>query len=199
MALVIGQEPGVRIVVGSTQPNKAGRHAHVPDLVVVLGSRADGSTAAATAASRRRWPRSTIVATAESDRVEEGMALVRRGADTWLASSQGVETLRSMVARAVAGGALVPPEDAIAQMTSSLREGPHEAGKVSRSLSSREGQVLANLATGHTREEIAVTLEISPETIRTHVQHILRKLGVHNVRDAIAIALREGALEGPQA
>ena len=37
VALAIGQEPGVRIVVGSTQPTKAGKHARVPDLVVVLG------------------------------------------------------------------------------------------------------------------------------------------------------------------
>ena len=116
-----------------------------------------------------------------------------------ISRSQGVEALRSMVARAVAGDALVPPVDAIAQMTSSIREGPQEAGRLSRSLSSREGQVLANLAMGHTREEIAATLEISPETIRTHVQHILRKLGVHSVREAIAIAMREGALEGPRA
>ena len=117
VALAIGQEPGVRIVVGSTQPTKAGRHARVPDLVVVLGSRADESTTAATAASRRRWPRSIIVATAESDQLEEGMALVRRGADVWLTRSQGVDELRSIVAHAVAGDLPVPPASVLAHIT----------------------------------------------------------------------------------
>jgi len=199
VALAIGQEPAVRIVVGSTQPTKAGKHARVPDLVVVLGSRADGSTAAATAASRRRWPRSIIVATADSDRVEEGMALVQRGADAWLSRSQGVDALRSIVARAAAGDAPVPPASIIAQMTQTIREGPQEAGRVSGHLSSRERQVLSNLAAGHSREEIAVVLEISPETVRTHVQHILRKLRIHSVQDAIAIALREATPDQPQA
>ena len=66
-------------------------------------------------------------------------------------------------------------------------------------LSSRERQILANLAAGRSREEIAVALEISPETVRTHVQHILRKLQVHSVQDAIAIALREATPDQPQA
>ena len=48
-------------------------------------------------------------------------------------------------------------------------------------------------------QEIAVALEISPETVRTHVQHILRKLQVHSVQDAIAIALREATPDQPQA
>jgi len=199
VALAIRQEPGVRIVVGSTQPTKAGKHARMPDLVVVLGSRADGSTAAATAASRRRWPRSIIVATADSDRVEEGMALVQRGADAWLSRSQGLDALRSMVARAVAGSVPVPPASVIAQMTQTIRDGRQGTTRISAQLSSRERQVLTNLATGRSREEIAVALEISPETVRTHVQHILRKLGVHSVQDAIAIAVREASADQPQA
>lgn len=199
VAIAIGQEPGVRIIVGSTQPTKAGKHARMPDLVVVLGNRADGSTAAATTASRRRWPRSIIVATADSDRVEEGMALVQRGADAWLSRSQGVDALRSIVARAVAGSGPVPPAAVIAQMTQTIRAGRQDAAQVSGLLSSRERQVLTNLATGRSREEVAVALEISPETVRTHVQHILRKLRVHSVQDAIAIALQEASADQPQA
>ena len=195
VALAISQEPGVRIVVGSTQPTKAGRHARVPDLVVVLGSRADGSTVAATAASRRRWPRSTIVATAESDRLEEGLALVQRGADLWLSRSEGVDELRAIVASAVSGNLAVPPISALAQMTQTIREAPRQPGRVTGRLSSRESQVLACLAIGQSRAEIAETLEISPETVRTHVQHILHKLEVHTVQEAVAISLREATDE----
>ena len=195
VALAIGQEPGLRIVVGSTQPTKAGRHARVPDLVVVLGSRADGSTAAATAASRRRWPRSTIVATADSDRLEEGVALVQRGADVWLTRSQGVDELRSIVARAVAGDLPVPPASVLAHITQTIREGPKHAGRVSGRLSSRESQVLGCLASGQSRAEIAETLEISPETVRTHVQNIMGKLRVHSKLEAVSFAVKHGAIQ----
>jgi DNA-binding NarL/FixJ family response regulator len=199
IALAIGQEPGVRIVVGSTQPTKAGRHQRVPDLVVVLGSHADGSTAAATAASRRRWPRSTIVATADSDRLEEGVALVQRGADAWLSRSQGLNELRSIVARAVAGILPVPNAQLMARMTESIRDAPAHSERITGRLSSREAQVLACLAMGQTRGEIAETLEVSAETVRTHLQHILRKLEVHSTQEAVAVALREGSPTDPAA
>ena len=199
VALAIGQDPGVRVITGSTQPTKAGSHARVPDLVVVLGSRADGSTAAATATSRRRWPRSIIVATADSDRIEDGMELVRRGADTWLARSQGVDALREIVARAVVGEVPHLPPSAIEQMSRSIRERVRGSPRQTGRLTSREGQVLANMAAGKSRAEISVALEISPETVRTHVQHILNKLEVHNVQDAIAIAVSEASPDEPQA
>jgi DNA-binding NarL/FixJ family response regulator len=199
IALAIGQEDGVRIVVGSTQPTKAGKHAREPDLVVVLGSRADGSTAAATAASRRRWPRTTIIATADSDQLEEGVALLQRGADAWLSRSQGLNDLRGIVARAATGEQPVPPPSVLARMTQTIREAPDQASHVSGRLSSRESQVLACLTAGLPRGEIAETLEISPETVRTHVQHILRKLGVHTVQQAVAMALREASPDIPGA
>lgn len=59
--------------------------------------------------------------------------------------------------------------------------------------------MLACLARGQSRAEIAETLEISPETVRTHVQHIPRKLEVHTVQNAVAIALREAAPEESRA
>ena len=59
--------------------------------------------------------------------------------------------------------------------------------------------MLGCLARGQSRTEVAETLEISPETVRTHVQHILRKLEVHTVQEAVAIALREASPEEPRA
>jgi DNA-binding CsgD family transcriptional regulator len=59
-------------------------------------------------------------------------------------------------------------------------------------LTPRETQVLELLAEGGTSARIAETLEISPNTVRTHVQNILSKLAVGSRLEAAAIAARSG-------
>jgi DNA-binding CsgD family transcriptional regulator len=44
------------------------------------------------------------------------------------------------------------------------------------------------LASGRRQSEIATALVISPKTVATHIQRILRKLGVHSRAEAVAIA-----------
>ena len=139
------------------------------------------------------------MATADSDRLEEGVALVQRGADAWLSRSQGLDELRSIVARAVAGIVPVPSAQLMARMTETIRDAPAHGERITGRLSSREAQVLACLAMGQTRGEIAETLEVSAETVRTHLQHILRKLEVHSTQEAVAVALREGSHTDPAA
>ena len=56
-------------------------------------------------------------------------------------------------------------------------------------LSAREKEVLALLVQGRAAREIADTLCISYATVRNHLHTILRKLGVHNQRQAITLAL----------
>lgn len=61
-------------------------------------------------------------------------------------------------------------------------------------LSERERQVLTLLAFGHSGEQIARELFISPETVRTHVQHVRSKLGATTRGHAIAIAISQGEI-----
>lgn len=53
----------------------------------------------------------------------------------------------------------------------------------------REREVLAMLAADATLYEIAARLSISHATVRNHVQHILSKLGVHSILEAVAVWL----------
>ena len=55
-------------------------------------------------------------------------------------------------------------------------------------LSPRERQVLEHVADGRTNAEIAWLLEISPETVRKHLENAYAKLGVHNRTAAVAAA-----------
>jgi DNA-binding NarL/FixJ family response regulator len=57
-------------------------------------------------------------------------------------------------------------------------------------LTPREGEVYALLAQGLDQEEIARRLFISPKTVATHIEHVLRKLGVRSRAQAVALAYR---------
>jgi DNA-binding NarL/FixJ family response regulator len=59
-------------------------------------------------------------------------------------------------------------------------------------LTKRENEVLKQLALGLSNKEIAQALDISYETVKEHVQHILRKLGVADRTQAAVWAVRKG-------
>ena len=61
-----------------------------------------------------------------------------------------------------------------------------------RSLSDRERQVLDLLARGYSNRRIAEACYLSLNTVRTHVQNVLVKLGVHSKLEAAALAVRQG-------
>jgi DNA-binding NarL/FixJ family response regulator len=67
-------------------------------------------------------------------------------------------------------------------------------GASSRSLTTRELEILRLLSEGLNQKEIAKTLSISPKTVGVHIEHILGKLDVHSRAQAVAAAYRENLL-----
>jgi DNA-binding NarL/FixJ family response regulator len=63
-------------------------------------------------------------------------------------------------------------------------------------LTGREREVLQLVAEGHTTKEIANILHLSVKTVDTHREHIMDKLGIHNIAGLTKYAVREG-LTGP--
>lgn len=59
-------------------------------------------------------------------------------------------------------------------------------------LTQRESEVLRQLSSGATNKEIAKSMQISYETVKEHVQHILRKIGVSDRTQAAVWAVRKG-------
>ena len=57
-------------------------------------------------------------------------------------------------------------------------------------LTPREIDVLRLLAAGHGTDEVAVSLGLSENTVRSHIQHLLHKLDAHSQLQAVALARR---------
>ena len=76
----------------------------------------------------------------------------------------------------------------------SERAESRESNRLSR-LTAREREVLALLASGVTNAQLADRLTVAESTVKSHVKHILHKLGVGNRAAAIACYLRENRLD----
>ena len=92
--------------------------------------------------------------------------------------------------RAAAAGESVWTRDELRRVTGALAT-PRLAADVEVPLTQRESEVLRQLAYGLTNKEIAQTLKISYETVKEHVQHILRKIGVSDRTQAAVWAVRK--------
>jgi two-component system nitrate/nitrite response regulator NarL len=67
--------------------------------------------------------------------------------------------------------------------------------RLKNKLTSREREVLRLLSEGHTNGEIGGRLYLSPETVKTHVRRIYKKLGVSDRASAVRVALNQGLVE----
>ena len=61
-------------------------------------------------------------------------------------------------------------------------------------LTLRELEILELVSRGFESPDIARGLHVSPETVRTHVAHVLGKLGAHTRAEAVAVAVRNGLI-----
>jgi DNA-binding NarL/FixJ family response regulator len=102
------------------------------------------------------------------------------------------------VTRAVRRGETIVPSTMLGNLLTRLmrrRQEQDEAYRHISRLTPREREVLRLLVEGRGTEAIAMTLVISPQTARTHIQNILAKLGVHSRLEAAALVNETGVLE----
>jgi DNA-binding NarL/FixJ family response regulator len=92
--------------------------------------------------------------------------------------------------RISASGESAWTRDELRRVTGALAT-PRLAADVEVPLTQRESEVLRQLAYGLTNKEIAQALHISYETVKEHVQHILRKIGVSDRTQAAVWAVRK--------
>lgn len=72
---------------------------------------------------------------------------------------------------------------------------PVRVGEGGGTLTAREREVLELLAGGLTGEEVAVELQLSPETVRTHVRNAMSKLDARTRVHALALAVRRRQIQ----
>jgi len=170
---------------------------HEPDLVLmdIVMPHLDGIAATRKIVEER--PHQVVVLLTSADQDDLGLLGLRVGAAGYLRKDVDLEALPRAVVGALHGEAAVSRTMAM-QLIQQFRRAsaPGEGYRpVSSSLTRREWEVLDLLCQAMTTEEIASTLVVTDETVRSHVKHILRKLGVKSRREAAVAARRMRGLQ----
>jgi DNA-binding NarL/FixJ family response regulator len=154
----------------------------------------DGIRVTRTVTQRHSDCRVVVIADEEDDAAL--LDSVEAGARGYVTQNSPLEELIE-AARAMHRGEVLFPRAMLAGLISRLicrgRE-KDEAIRRMSCLTRREKEVLTLVAEGSDKDEIARLLVISPQTARTHVQNLLRKLELHSRLEAAAFAMHNGIL-----
>ncbi|WP_062528648.1 response regulator [Demequina rhizosphaerae] len=200
LRMILESEDDVEVVAEATSGVEAARIVadHAPDVVLmdVRMPGMDGLTATREVLAAHPGTRIVILTTFDDD--EYVYEALRAGASGFLLKSVDGDALVSAV-RVVAGGeALLAPEvtrrviEQFARTSPGTVEEEEPPADAVGDLSDREVEVLRLMARGLSNQEIAAELFVSATTVKTHVSHILTKLGVRDRVQAVVEAYDSG-------
>jgi len=146
---------------------------------------------------KAKYPKMIVVMLTTYDNPTYLARAVAGGASGYLLKGACAEEILDVLRKVTAGEMLFSRSD-LARSLRSIKE--HSAGSpdLIEPLTSREQEVLCLLATGLPNREIAAILFVAECTVKSHVEHIIGKLGVSDRVQAAVWAARHGLLPPPQ-
>jgi DNA-binding NarL/FixJ family response regulator len=141
---------------------------------------------------RRSVPAARVIVLTSFVDEDKLLPAIRAGAAGYLLKNAAPQELARAVRAAHAGEALLDPVVA-ARLLDAIATTPDE--EPSDRLTRREREVLELIARGFSNKRIAHELGVSEKTVKTHVGHVLAKLGVTDRTQAALYAVRAGLLE----
>jgi DNA-binding NarL/FixJ family response regulator len=183
----------VAIDVAQTAADAVEKAATTKADVVLLDIRlAEGDGLAALARIKAERPTLPVLVYTGYDNPSFAARAVALGAAGYLLKGTTKEELVTAIRRAAAGESLWTREE-LRRVTSALAA-PRTTFDLDVPLTRREMEVLTHIVEGHTNKKIADDLDISYETVKEHVQHLLKKIGVTDRTQAAVWAIRSGIL-----
>ena len=187
LATIIRNQPDLSLVAEASNGREAVQRfrQHRPDVTLMDLRLPDMSGIEAMTAIRSEFPDARIVIlTTFAGDVEIQRAL-EAGARAYVLKSMPPKELVDVIRQVHAGKKRIPPEIAA-----------HLAEHYSdEALTSREVEVLRQIAGGNRNRDIAGKLFITEETVKVHIKHIMEKLGASDRTQAVAIGVRRGIIQ----
>lgn len=134
-------------------------------------------------------PATKVLAVTAMNQPRALRAAIKAGFHGFLTKNIPLHQLVTSIETALDGQRVIPHKLA-APATGDMSPGERQAALLVKQLTQRELEVLTLLARGAGGEEIAQKLNVSRNTVRSHVQNILTKLQVHSRLEAVAFAAR---------
>jgi len=134
---------------------------------------------------RREFPNARIIVLTTYSGDIQVLRALRAGARGYVLKGHVHRELLDTVRAVHAGQKRIPPQVAAALADHATDD----------DLTSREIDVLRLIATGNANKQIAASLSITEETVKSHVTNILAKLGANDRTHAVTIGLKRGIIE----
>ena len=203
LVALLGQDDGLLVVGEAGDAAEAQRLAQrLQPQVILLDNHLPGVKGVdAIPGLREGAPASRVLMLTVSEDAQDLATALRNGAQGYLLKTIDGDLLAQAIRRAARGEPVVSPElmgklvaafqsQGAPEVLSPVAGGaPPDAANGVTSLSPREEDVLREITRGASNKEIARTLDIAETTVKIHVQHILRKLGLSSRVQAAVYAL----------
>ncbi|WP_018548161.1 LuxR C-terminal-related transcriptional regulator [Streptomyces sp. LaPpAH-108] len=143
---------------------------------------------------RTAQPGVRSVVLAEKDEPRRAALALQAGASGWVAKDCSLSRLLTVIRGVLRDETHLPPAllTGVLKELTAARKHRSESERLVESLTPREREVLRCMVAGLGRKAVAERLFLSPHTVRTHMQNVLGKLGVHSTLAAVALARRAG-------
>jgi DNA-binding NarL/FixJ family response regulator len=199
LKVALEREPDLEVVAESESSPKAVAAASQNQVdVAILDASLPWSGVSAIGLFGEQAPACRLLFLAGNDDDEKSLTdVLEAGASGLLTRDRPFSELINAV-RSVHRGEMFIPQHVLGPLVAELvrrRKDRNDALVRTAQLTPREREVLSLLAQGLDTSAIARSLVISPETARTHVQHVLCKLGVHSRLEAAALVANTSVLE----
>ncbi|WP_370413201.1 LuxR C-terminal-related transcriptional regulator [Streptomyces fradiae] len=200
LAAALAAEPDVEVAAAGSGPaalrclDRAAAEGRRFDVMLVDAELGSGDGVELVGQVREGRPGLRSVVLAERDDARRAALALQAGAWGWVAKDSSLQRLLAVVRGVLRDETHLPP----ALLTGVLRELTEarrhrtESERLVESLTPREREVLRCMVAGLGRKAVAERLFLSPHTVRTHMQNVLGKLGVHSTLAAVALARRAG-------
>lgn len=152
----------------------------------------DGISLVAGLRTHRISVRSVVLA--EKDDAGRAALALQAGASGWIAKDCSLQRLLGVIRGVLRDETHMSPAllTGVLRELTAARKHRTESEQLVESLTPREQEVLRCMVAGLGRKAVAERLFLSPHTVRTHMQNVLGKLGVHSTLAAVALARRAG-------
>jgi DNA-binding NarL/FixJ family response regulator len=135
-----------------------------------------------------------VIALTQHDDKEFVLPVIEAGASGFISKIAASSELASGIRSVFHGDSYLSPSVAKVLIEDYKHKGSRDGSDPYNHLTERELEVLRLAAEGHTTQEIADTLVVSPKTVEGRKTSLMAKLGIHNRTELIKYALRKGII-----
>jgi DNA-binding NarL/FixJ family response regulator len=158
--------------------------------VILLDAELPGDSSMAFCAEMtKRVPTPCVIMLSAASEAERIVAAVRAGAVAWVQKDESIDYLLRVIRSVGRGETWLPPAKLgqVLRLLIDDQDDRRSRDKLLAALTPRERDVLFYLLEGAGCKEVAVRLRLSPNTVRSHLQSLMTKFGVHSTLELVAL------------